>query len=277
MVRRDHTHALAPQPIICTCATRVCRTWRSRWQHRALPQRWNWWRQHWRVWWHIRQRATRCLPAHIVEDRLSAPCRTIYGCPVGLSVRLNRKDRADADCGAVAHDCAGRLAVLRFTVAAVNALATWKEISDGQRSFASGLGPGTPNCMSVKSARCWTGAHQRRVFPQPGGAGRPAPSWDGIMQRRRWNTRWSIPSPRNHIQDPNYNRCCRPSTTIGWTIDEPRESEDVIVLCEGDPFFFTGRSCICTAASGPREVGKSLLVSRCRGCCGHGASDHLGR
>ncbi len=107
--------------------------------------------------------------------------------------------------------------------------------------ICTGLGPGDPDLMSVRSHRLISNARPDRPFPQgrPSRSGPPHCRGDAgrpVSPNTRWNTR---SRPSWHFDSPEYD------TALSQFYDhwaarllDLSQTDEVIVLCEGDPFFY---------------------------------------
>ena len=103
-----------------------------------------------------------------------------------------------------------------------------------------GLGPGDPELMSVKAHRLLTGAQHVAFFRKPGRRGQARTIVDGIMAETAVEHAMEYPvTTEIHFSDPEYNRLLS-AFYDDWAdrLTDLAQSEDVIVLCEGDPFFY---------------------------------------
>lgn len=103
-----------------------------------------------------------------------------------------------------------------------------------------GLGPGDPDLMSVRADRLVRGATHVAYFRKKGYAGQARRIVEGMMRRDATEYPMDYPvTTEIHFSDPEYNRL------MGIFYDDwaeklaiLAETETVLVLCEGDPFFY---------------------------------------
>lgn len=103
-----------------------------------------------------------------------------------------------------------------------------------------GLGPGDPDLMSVKSHRLIGTARHVAYFRKEGRKGQARQIVEGMLPATAIEHPMEYPvTTEIHFSDPEYNR------VLGAFYDDWADrlhvltaDEDVIVLCEGDPFFY---------------------------------------
>lgn len=109
------------------------------------------------------------------------------------------------------------------------------------RVFGIGLGPGDPELMSLKAHRLLTHARHVAFFRKEGRAGRArtlagdlVPN-DAVEFAMEYPVTIEIP-----LDDPAYNAALSGfySTCCAHLKELTDAGEDVVVLCEGDPFFY---------------------------------------
>ena len=107
--------------------------------------------------------------------------------------------------------------------------------------YGVGLGPGDPDLMSVKAHRLLTGAKHVAYFRKKGRAGRARTLGAALISDSAVEFPMDYPvTTEIPLDDPRYNEllsgfyedCCAHLTALA------NSGEDVIVLCEGDPFFY---------------------------------------
>ncbi len=104
-----------------------------------------------------------------------------------------------------------------------------------------GLGPGAPDLLSVRADRLVRGTRHIAYFRKagrPGQARRIAADLlraDAVEIPMEYPVTTEIP-----ISDPRYNACLSAfyAACTARLADLARAGEDVVVLCEGDPFFY---------------------------------------
>ena len=107
--------------------------------------------------------------------------------------------------------------------------------------YGVGLGPGDPDLMSVRSARLVRGAKHVAFFRKAGRKGQARQIVEGMLSADAIEIPMEYPvTTEIPVEDPRYNEALS-------AFYEDCESqlfailsagEDVIVLCEGDPFFY---------------------------------------
>ncbi len=104
-----------------------------------------------------------------------------------------------------------------------------------------GLGPGDPDLMSVRADRLVRGAKHVAFFRKAGRSGRARGIVDGMLRKDAVEFAMEYPiTTEIPLSDPRYNEilsefyadCCAHLKALLAT------GEDVVVLCEGDPFFY---------------------------------------
>lgn len=107
--------------------------------------------------------------------------------------------------------------------------------------YGVGLGPGDPDLMSVKAHRLLTGARHVAYFRKEGRAGRARTLAGDLVPEGAVEFPMEYPvTTEIPLSDPRYNEvlsafyedCC------GHLAALAEGGEDVVVLCEGDPFFY---------------------------------------
>ncbi len=109
------------------------------------------------------------------------------------------------------------------------------------RIYGIGLGPGDPELMSVKAHRLLSEARHVAYFRKEGRAGRARKLADGLIPESAHEFAMEYPiTTEIPLSDPRYNEvlsrfyaeCTAHLAALAAT------GEDVVVLCEGDPFFY---------------------------------------
>ncbi|QDI75110.1 MULTISPECIES: precorrin-2 C(20)-methyltransferase [Leisingera] len=106
--------------------------------------------------------------------------------------------------------------------------------------ICAGLGPGDPDLMSVRSHRLITGARHIAYFRKAGRQGQARAIVEGMLAEGVTEHAMEYPvTTEIHFSDPEYNRVLA-DFYDRWavTLAEIAKSEDVVVLCEGDPFLY---------------------------------------
>ncbi|MGR3620930.1 precorrin-2 C(20)-methyltransferase [Pseudophaeobacter sp.] len=121
--------------------------------------------------------------------------------------------------------------------------------------ICAGLGPGDPDLMSVKSWRAIQGAKHVAYFRKEGRKGQARALVDGLLPEGVTEHAMEYPvTTEIHFSDPEYNRVLA-EFYDQWaqTLAEIAQSEDVVVLCEGDPFLYGSYMHLYTRLQGRAE------------------------
>jgi precorrin-2/cobalt-factor-2 C20-methyltransferase len=107
--------------------------------------------------------------------------------------------------------------------------------------YGVGLGPGDPDLMTVKAHRLLTGAKHVAFFRKAGRSGRARQIVEGMLPTGVIEFAMEYPvTTEIPLTDPRYNEVL--SEFYAKCTAHLRElalaGEDVVVLCEGDPFFY---------------------------------------
>lgn len=103
-----------------------------------------------------------------------------------------------------------------------------------------GLGPGDPDLMSVRAARLLAGGRQIAYFRKPGREGQARRIVNGLLHPEVTEHAMEYPvTTEIPVTDPEYNRLLA-AFYDDWAIRlaAMTRAGDVLVLCEGDPFFY---------------------------------------
>lgn len=103
-----------------------------------------------------------------------------------------------------------------------------------------GLGPGDPELMSVKAHRYLTHARRVAFFRKAGATGVARRLVEGLLPSQAVEIAMEYPvTTEIPVSDPRYNAALA-GFYAHWTAELLRQSEDddLVVLCEGDPFFY---------------------------------------
>jgi precorrin-2/cobalt-factor-2 C20-methyltransferase len=106
--------------------------------------------------------------------------------------------------------------------------------------ICAGLGPGDPELMSVKSWRALKRAKHVAYFRKEGRKGQARTLVDGLLAEGVTEHAMEYPvTTEIHFSDPEYNRILA-AFYDRWAdrLAQIAQSEDVVVLCEGDPFLY---------------------------------------
>ena len=107
--------------------------------------------------------------------------------------------------------------------------------------YGVGLGPGDPDLMSVRASRLLRNARHVAFFRKPGRSGQARKIVNGIIPANAVEFPMEYPvTTEIPVIDPRYNQllaafyknCATHLKSLS------KQGEDVIVLCEGDPFFY---------------------------------------
>ena len=107
--------------------------------------------------------------------------------------------------------------------------------------YGVGLGPGDPDLMSVRADRLLRNARHVAFFRKPGRSGQARKIVNGMIPGDAVEFPMEYPvTTEIPVTDPHYNEllaafyedCARHLKTLA------DKGEDVVVLCEGDPFFY---------------------------------------
>jgi precorrin-2/cobalt-factor-2 C20-methyltransferase len=104
-----------------------------------------------------------------------------------------------------------------------------------------GLGPGAPDLLSVRADRLVRGARYVAYFRKAGRPGQARRIADGMLRADAIELPMEYPvTTEIPVSDPRYNACL--SAFYAECTDRllalASNGEDVVVLCEGDPFFY---------------------------------------
>ncbi|MBY6114916.1 precorrin-2 C(20)-methyltransferase [Mameliella alba] len=111
----------------------------------------------------------------------------------------------------------------------------------GGTVYGVGLGPGDPDLMSVRADRLVRNARHVAFFRKAGRAGRARGIVDGMLRDDAVEFAMEYPvTTEIPLSDPRYNQIL--SEFYGDCVAHLKAlvaaGEDVVVLCEGDPFFY---------------------------------------
>lgn len=103
-----------------------------------------------------------------------------------------------------------------------------------------GLGPGDPELMSVRADRLVRAARHIAYFRKAGRPGRARRIVEGMLRPDVVEIAMEYPvTTEIRLDDPAYNECLSGFyTRITEQLAGLRQGQDVVVLCEGDPFFY---------------------------------------
>ncbi len=106
--------------------------------------------------------------------------------------------------------------------------------------ICTGLGPGDPDLMSVRSDRLIRGTRHLAYFRKAGRKGQARQIVEGMLREDVTEHAMEYPvTTEISFKDPEYNRILS-EFYDDWTdrLEALAATDDVIVLCEGDPFFY---------------------------------------
>ncbi len=109
------------------------------------------------------------------------------------------------------------------------------------RVFGIGLGPGDPDLMTVKAHRLLTGARHVAFFRKAGRKGQARTLADALIPKEAVEHALEYPvTTEIPVTDPRYNEMLSAfySDCVGRLEAILTTGQDVVVLCEGDPFFY---------------------------------------
>ena len=107
--------------------------------------------------------------------------------------------------------------------------------------YGTGLGPGDPDLMSVRADRLVRGSKHIAFFRKLGRKGRARSIVDGMLRKDVIEFAMEYPvTTEIPLSDPRYNEALSAfyETCTQHLCALSASGEDVVVLCEGDPFFY---------------------------------------
>ena len=107
--------------------------------------------------------------------------------------------------------------------------------------YGLGLGPGNPELMSVRSDRLIRNARHVAFFRKAGRPGQARSIVTGMLDQEAVEIPMEYPvTTEISLRDPAYNACLSAFYTqcTADLIALAHAGKDVVVLCEGDPFFY---------------------------------------
>ncbi|MBY6136967.1 precorrin-2 C(20)-methyltransferase [Nocardioides marinus] len=121
--------------------------------------------------------------------------------------------------------------------------------------ICTGLGPGDPDLMSVRAQRLIGSARHVAYFRKAGRQGQARAIVEGLLAEGATEHAMEYPvTTEIHFSDPEYNRVLA-EFYDRWadTLAEIAQDEDVVVLCEGDPFLYGSYMHLYTRLQGRAE------------------------
>ncbi|MCT8330179.1 precorrin-2 C(20)-methyltransferase [Albidovulum sediminis] len=131
-----------------------------------------------------------------------------------------------------------------------------------------GLGPGDPELMSVKADRLIRSARHIAYFRKAGRAGQARQIVEGMIGADATEYPMEYPvTTEIHFADPEYNRLLA-AFYEDWAqrLAELAQDETVVVLCEGDPFFYGSFMHLHSRLQGRAEVDVVPGITGMSGC-----------
>ncbi|MBM3611371.1 MAG: precorrin-2 C(20)-methyltransferase [Alphaproteobacteria bacterium] len=107
--------------------------------------------------------------------------------------------------------------------------------------YGVGLGPGDPDLMSIRADRLIRAARHVAYFRKAGRPGRARTTVEGMLRRDVQEIPMDYPvTTEIPVDDPAYGACLAGfyAEVSAHLADLAQSGHDVVVLCEGDPFFY---------------------------------------
>ena len=107
--------------------------------------------------------------------------------------------------------------------------------------YGVGLGPGDPDLMSLRAHRLLTAAGHVAYFRKAGRSGQARRIVEGLLHQDVCEFAMEYPvTTEIPLSDPRYNEILAAfySKCTAHLLHLLRSGQDVVVLCEGDPFFY---------------------------------------
>ncbi|WDF74475.1 precorrin-2 C(20)-methyltransferase [Novosphingobium sp. KACC 22771] len=104
-----------------------------------------------------------------------------------------------------------------------------------------GLGPGAPDLLSVRADRLVRGTRHIAYFRKAGRPGQARRIAEGMLREDAVEIAMEYPvTTEIALTDPAYNQCLSAfyAQSTRRLIDLSHAGHDIVVLCEGDPFFY---------------------------------------
>ncbi len=134
--------------------------------------------------------------------------------------------------------------------------------------ICTGLGPGDPDLMSVKADRLVRGTAHVAYFRKAGRAGQARQIVEGMLAPGVTEYPMEYPvTTEIHFSDPEYNRVLA-AFYDDWAmrLAALAETATVLVLCEGDPFFYGSFMHLHSRLQGRAEVEVVPGITGMSGC-----------
>ncbi|MGR3616572.1 MAG: precorrin-2 C(20)-methyltransferase [Paracoccaceae bacterium] len=134
--------------------------------------------------------------------------------------------------------------------------------------ICAGLGPGDPDLMSLRSYRAIQNARQIAYFRKAGYEGQARKLVNDIIPEGVAEYAMEYPvTTEIHFTDPEYNRVMA-AFYDDWAdrLAEMVQNDDVVVLCEGDPFLYGSFMHLHTRLAGRAEVEIIPGITGMSGC-----------
>lgn len=134
------------------------------------------------------------------------------------------------------------------------------------RVICAGLGPGDPDLMSVRSDRAIRGASHVAYFRKAGRAGQARAIVEGMLRADAVELPMEYPvTTELPFDSPAYNDALAHFYDT-WADRLAALSDEVVVLCEGDPFFYGSFMHLHSRLSGRVEVEVIAGITGMAGC-----------
>lgn len=138
------------------------------------------------------------------------------------------------------------------------------------RIICAGLGPGDPDLMSVKSDRAVRGARHIAYFRKKGRAGQARRIVQDMLRTDAVEYPMEYPvTTELHFDSKDYNAALS-AFYDDWADQLARMAqeiaEDIVVLCEGDPFFYGSFMHLYTRLQGRAEIEVIAGITGMAGC-----------
>lgn len=136
------------------------------------------------------------------------------------------------------------------------------------RIICAGLGPGDPELMSVKSDRAIRGAKHLAYFRKKGRAGQARRIVNGMLRDDVTEYPMEYPVTTELRFDSEEYRQLMVDFYVDWAdrLEALAKTEEVVVLCEGDPFFYGSFMHLHTRLQGRAEVEVLPAIPGMVGC-----------